>query len=122
MMRSDESGWMVIAKYDVPGRRGLWLRLLHEPKDDGTEPTIVAFELCAGREGDDAYVRFDIPYPPDPSNPEHVKLMSLLNVLEYARWHVEIFESESDAACSCAACVSIREELALDRKRSVGWI
>jgi hypothetical protein len=46
-MRSDEDGWVPIAVPD--GRRGLWMKVT---------PTTV--ELCAGREGDDAYVKFEV--------------------------------------------------------------
>jgi len=44
-MRCNEPGWIELVKPD--GRRGVWTRVT----DD-------AVELCAGREGDDAYVKF----------------------------------------------------------------
>jgi len=46
-MRHKEEGWVEIAVPD--GRRGLWIR--------ATETSV---EICAGREGGDAYTRFDL--------------------------------------------------------------
>lgn len=44
VLRCKEPGWVAV---DVPdGRRGLWIRV-----------TPNATELCAGREGDDSYLR-----------------------------------------------------------------
>jgi hypothetical protein len=45
MMRCEEPGWVRIGGQ---GRRSLWFRY-----EDGA----AYFELCAGREGDDAYAR-----------------------------------------------------------------
>ena len=48
-MRCNESGWICVAMHDPQGRRGLWYR------ESGDEQ----IELCAGREGDDSYIRID---------------------------------------------------------------
>jgi hypothetical protein len=47
--RKDEPGYKVIAMHDPSGRRGVWYRA----NNDGS------IELCAGRDGNDAYVRLD---------------------------------------------------------------
>ena len=49
-MRSEEDGWIQLARPD--GRRGLWVRL-----------TKISLELCAGREGDNHYARFNLGEP-----------------------------------------------------------
>ena len=46
MNRCDQPGWEPVVIPD--GRRGLWVRLVE------------SLELCAGREGDDDYLRLDI--------------------------------------------------------------
>lgn len=60
-MRLDEPGWRCAAMHDPSGRRGLWYRDVRM----GPEPTHlellhpgprVGVEVCAGREGDDAFV------------------------------------------------------------------
>jgi len=50
MMRCEEPGWFRIGRWCSAERRSLWARL---DSDSG------AVELCAGREGDDAYVRVE---------------------------------------------------------------
>jgi len=50
-MRCDEPGWTLIALAD--GRRGIWTR------DTGSGDKRV-IEVCAGREGDDEYVRLAV--------------------------------------------------------------
>ena len=49
MLRCNEEGWTEILVPDSTGRRGLWVR-----------QTLTTIELCAGREGDDAYVRLEL--------------------------------------------------------------
>jgi len=49
--RCNEPGWRLAALPD--GRRGIWYREVRE------HDVLVAIELCAGREGDDAFVRLD---------------------------------------------------------------
>ena len=46
MVRCDEPGWVMLAQADE--RRGLWIRIRKH-----------SIELCAGREGDDGYVKID---------------------------------------------------------------
>lgn len=53
-MRAEEPGWIRIGVTCLQGRRSLWWRVTPRAGDDNT-PEII--ELCAGREGDDAYVQ-----------------------------------------------------------------
>ncbi len=59
LMRAAQPGWVRIGLYDKPERRALWCRIVGDD-DDAPE----AIELCAGREGDDAFVRLT------PENPQ----------------------------------------------------
>lgn len=68
-LRCDEPGWVDIGKND--GRRSLWVRF--DP-----EASSLAFEVCAGREGDDDYVRIDA------SNPQFFELRALFGSAMYA--------------------------------------
>ena len=45
MIRRCEPGWLQLLPFDEAGRRSLWIRVSSDK-----------VELCAGREGDDAYV------------------------------------------------------------------
>lgn len=63
-----EPGWRRIGRIDKQGRRSLWIR---ESRD--------AVELCAGREGDDAYVRI----------PDDASTRGLRDVLGCARFAAE---------------------------------
>lgn len=65
-----EPGWEQIGNYDHVGRRSLWVRFHDE-----------SFELCAGREGDDAYVRIDA---------SNEAFMELERVLSYQAWAQEV--------------------------------
>lgn len=64
-MRAAESGWVKIGITCASGRRSLWLREnFNQTQDLQIEEykgykfhTLESFELCAGREGDDAYVK-----------------------------------------------------------------
>ena len=48
-----ESGWERVTPFDSAKRRALWMR--EEKQGDD----LVALEMCAGREGDDAYARLE---------------------------------------------------------------
>ena len=63
-------GYELLAMHDPSGRRGLWARYEE-----------AAVELCAGREGDDAYVCFEVGEAVTAE-----KLQQLRDVLGYARW------------------------------------
>lgn len=65
--RAYEPGWMRIGRIDSTGRRSLWIR-----ETDGT------IELCAGREGDDAYVKIT------PENPQWIELEDVLRSARFA--------------------------------------
>lgn len=69
-----EPGWHRIGRIDKPRIRSLWIR---ESSD--------AIELCAGREGDDAYVRLT------PDNPQW---RDLWDVLSRARFAAEYEDSD----------------------------
>jgi hypothetical protein len=67
--RFTEPGWRRIGRIDAVGRRSMWIR-----------ETAGSIELCAGREGDDAYVRI---------TPENPQWTDLLDVLLCARFAAE---------------------------------
>lgn len=58
-MRFEEPGYKQVSLPDPAGRRGLWIRRTppHEDDRDALPETI---ELCAGREGDDDYVKISV--------------------------------------------------------------
>lgn len=65
---TENTGWFRIGRYDSARRRALWARIVLCPWDDeewaGAIRAEVAYiELCAGREGDDAYVKIDRKHP-----------------------------------------------------------
>lgn len=66
--RVAEPGWRRIGRIDAVGRRSLWIR----------EHSFGAIELCAGREGDDAYVRIT------PENPQWRELSEVLGAARFA--------------------------------------
>lgn len=72
--RCHEPGWRRIGRIDKPQRRSLWIR-----ESRG------GIELCAGREGDDAYVRLT------PDNPQWRELR---DVLTRARFAAEFEDSD----------------------------
>ena len=76
--RASEPGYKLLAMCDVPFRRGLWMRASPE-----------AVELCAGREGDDAYVRLERDRPLDAET-----LHRLIEVMDYTRHALSIFVAE----------------------------
>ena len=47
-MRASKPGWNLVAMHDPAGRRGIWMR---HNEDKQT------VEICAGREGDDMYIK-----------------------------------------------------------------
>lgn len=75
MLRAQEPGWTKIGATCSAGRRSLWLRVT-SLKEDANLPEVV--ELCAGREGDDAYVKID------KSNPLFVELWDLFCAAQFA--------------------------------------
>lgn len=66
--RLEEPGWVRIGLYDAAERRSLWVRYT----DD-------AIELCAGREGDDAYMKLD------KANQAFGELLEILQCALFAR-------------------------------------
>lgn len=68
MTRSTEPGYVRIGIYDDAERRSLWARCTDE-----------AIELCAGREGDDDYVKVDR------SNPAFAQLRDVIECACFAR-------------------------------------
>jgi hypothetical protein len=64
--RAYRSGWVRIGLYDTPQRRSLWVRRSGN-----------SLEICAGREGDDAYAVID------PSNPAY-------DTIDLQLWAVEM--------------------------------
>jgi hypothetical protein len=68
-------GWVRIGQYDEPRRRSVWARISYRSFDPGIMPPAECVELCAGREGDDAYVKVE------PNNPA---FRDLVLIAEYA--------------------------------------
>ena len=70
--------WTRIGNIDSAGRRSLWLRM-EPPPPEGTSNPPAWFELCAGREGDDAYYRAEMPA----TEPGRQQYLALLECLTY---------------------------------------
>lgn len=85
--RYAEPGWHRIGRIDKPRRRSLWIR---------ESPNCI--ELCAGREGDDGYVRIT------PDNPQWRDLENVLSRARFAAEHEDrdglTLEREDDARCN----------------------
>lgn len=60
-MRNLDDGWIEIGKRCSANRRSLWLRINYSESTATITDydTVTSIELCAGREGDDAYVLLD---------------------------------------------------------------
>ena len=75
----NSEGWVRIGRKDRSGRRSLWLRVNDADREN---PFMDEFrgpiELCAGREGDDAYVYID------EGNPLHSQIHDVLTTALYA--------------------------------------
>ena len=81
-LRLDEPGWVKIGQTCKAGRRSLWFR---EPAGPDLRPSHYLppyFELCAGREGDDDYVRMVLPE----TEPERQRYAELYGCLTTAAW------------------------------------
>lgn len=95
-MRCESKGMVRIGQWDEPvRRRSLWARILPErptlPEADATPEEFSralaileewrpeAVELCAGREGDDAFVRIERGQP---------GFLELVDVVRYAIWNL----------------------------------
>ncbi len=71
--RAMQPGWQRLAKPDP--RRGMWAYGLDPPTQ------LQVLELCAGREGDDAYVRLEVGQVLD-----HKTMADLADVLDFLRY------------------------------------
>jgi len=91
--RASEDGWILVALNDPTGRRGIWMRPLWLDDPAHNVRTLMVLELCAGREGDDAYTAF--------SNPSE-ELHGLFECLDIGRWmledHPAVVNTESTAS------------------------
>jgi hypothetical protein len=72
MARIREPGWQRVGSLDKPGRRSIWVRFGDH-----------RIEICAGREGDDAYIEIE------ESNPA---FLGLVDVFETQLWAIELDE------------------------------
>lgn len=83
LLRYKQPGWELAAMNDPAGRRGIWYRATFAGENE-----LVALEVCGGREGDDAYARFEVH--------EHNRdaVHGLLDVLERAAWAVDMARDE----------------------------
>lgn len=70
--------------HDPSGRRGLWARITEGPTGDRGA---VKVELCAGREGDDAYVSFERDATSDGKMLE--KILELVGIISCARFALD---------------------------------
>lgn len=71
MAFSGDDGWIILSRPDE--RRGIWARITEE-----------TFELCAGREGGDAYVSFQVGQTITKKD-----IHEAYEVLDYFRWALE---------------------------------
>ena len=71
LLRCEEPGWKLAAMNDPSGRRGIWYRVTENTFGD-----TVSIEICSGREGDDHYVKLDIPA----SGPVYDALVELVDI------------------------------------------
>jgi len=81
MMKIDEPGWIEIGKRCSADRRSVWVRMLDasgKPAVSEIETPVRTIELCAGREGDDAFVVIT------KDNPQWASLLDLYLVAVYA--------------------------------------
>ena len=110
--RCMEPGWLSIALHDPASRRGVWARLTRRDGSygDGFEAhhDVAVIELCAGREGDDAYARLELGQLLNERN-----LASLWDVMITGMWILESHESLVQALarqrCQDAAPAGSRE-------------
>lgn len=79
--QGEASGWLRVGRYDRCRRRALWVRFVpvEGPPWLDEESNIAAIELCAGREGDDAFVRIE---------PGQATFSDLLDVMLRAADHI----------------------------------
>lgn len=78
MLRCTQAGWKKIGITCSSGRRSLWFKIdIEEDRDPYRSSTI---ELCAGREGDDAYVKIS-----REDFPLFDELLDVLLTAEYAK-------------------------------------
>ena len=74
-----EKGWINIGRVDSTGRRSLWSRIRMKPGANEISPaTVIAVELCAGREGRDSYLCVG------PQDPLFEELLDIVCCAEYA--------------------------------------
>ena len=76
MSRCYEPGWVRIGLFDTSQRRSLWLRHGELSAKDLLPPW---FELCAGREGDDSYIRLE-----NDGSKHYSDLWDVLSTAEFA--------------------------------------
>lgn len=81
-MRYKEPGWKRIGRFDDVRRRSLWMRITYY---EGNEDRIKSIELCAGREGDDDYVRIER---------TNIQWKEIEEVLLTAYWCAELAEDK----------------------------
>lgn len=75
-MRAEQPGWNLIAMHDPADRRGVWMR--HNAGEQTTE-------ICAGREGDDDYIKFSIGEKITPQ-----QIVALNSIMQTAMWAIDL--------------------------------
>lgn len=80
MMQALNDDWIEIGKRCSANRRSLWVKFKFANTDSNFvhDSNVLAIELRAGREGDDAYIRIT------PDNPQFSELLDLFLVAQFA--------------------------------------
>ncbi len=76
-------GWQRIGQVCSAGRRSLWMRLEYNKTQTGLydgPSEVAAIELCAGREGDDDYLKIT------KDNPQFEGLLGMFCSARFAVW------------------------------------
>lgn len=106
MMRCNEPGYDEVCKPD--GRRGLWMRYTKNSVD-----------LCAGREGDDDYIKL--------TAGQHLTqedIAAIVGIVLTLRWSHDLADGDTDGAglTNVAAVTELLTKLSLDMKtNSIGY-
>ena len=88
--RCTGDGWVELARPD--GRRGIWMRV-----------TEFSVELCAGREGDDEYVSFEM--GKSPTKRDITQAKDVLAAFEYAQELGGVHEEQEQEPLQRVVCV-----------------
>ncbi len=91
MLRCKSEGYVCSSMQDPAGRRGIWFRT--EPVPAAEIPMVKVLEICAGREGDDEYVKLELG-----GRITSDILMRLTEILDMGRWNLELAQEAAQDA------------------------